>query len=226
MIYHLKLTLFCALILNAASAHAAIINGSFEEPVVPAGGFTVFVPGGSTNIPGWTVLGAEVAIGDTAFSQSGITFQAQDGQQWLDLSGFANPTIANGVTQEVTTTIGTSYALSFYVGSATDGFLFFPSTVDLSIDGGSRISFTNPTAPNDMLDWHQFTHVFTAQNATTTITFFDGDSANFLSGLDNVTLTAVPEPLTLLGAGTAVGFGAFFKQELNKKKKQKDSESA
>ena len=218
MIYHLKLTLFCALILNAASAHGAIINGSFEEPVVPACGFTTFVPGGSTNIPGWTVLGAEVSIGDTAFSQSGITFQAQDGQQWLDLSGFRNPTIANGVTQEVMTTIGTSYALSFYVGSATDGFLFFPSTVDLSIDGGSRISFTNPTAPNDMLDWHQFTHVFTPQNATTTITFFDGNtSSNFLSGLDNVTLTAVPEavpePLTILGTATALGFGALFKRK-------------
>jgi hypothetical protein len=29
--------------------------------------------------------------------------------------------------------------------------------------------------------------------------------------------TPVPEPLTLLGAGTAIGFGAFFKQELGKK---------
>ena len=37
----------------------------------------------------------------------------------------------------------------------------------------------------------------------------------------------VPEPLTILGAGTAAGFGAIFKRELNKKKKaQKDSESA
>jgi hypothetical protein len=44
----------------------------------------------------------------------------------------------------------------------------------------------------------------------------------------NQFLNGVPEPLNILGVGTAVGFGAFFKRELNKKKKkgQKDSEEA
>lgn len=45
--------------------------------------------------------------------------------------------------------------------------------------------------------------------------------------LDNVILRQIPEPLTILGASTASGFGAFFKRELNKSKKnKKDSESA
>lgn len=34
-------------------------------------------------------------------------------------------------------------------------------------------------------------------------------------------IEAVPEPLTMLGIGTACGFGSFFKRELNKKKKGK-----
>ena len=40
------------------------------------------------------------------------------------------------------------------------------STVDLSIDGGARMSFTNPTAPSDRLDWELFTVPFTATGTT------------------------------------------------------------
>lgn len=42
------------------------------------------------------------------------------------------------------------------------------------------------------------------------------------NGHNQVTATAsVPEPLTILGAATAASFGAFFKREVNKKKKGK-----
>ena len=34
-------------------------------------------------------------------------------------------------------------------------------------------------------------------------------------------IQAIPEPLTILGTATAVGFGAFFKRQINKKKKDK-----
>ncbi len=46
--------------------------------------------------------------------------------------------MTNGVTQDVATTIGQTYLLNFYVGSATDNALIFASTVDLSINGGPR----------------------------------------------------------------------------------------
>ncbi len=42
----------------------------------------------------------------------------------------------------------------------------------------------------------------------------------FVSG--SLTAKAVPEPLTILGVGTAIGFGSYFKRELSKKQnKQK-----
>lgn len=41
-----------------------------------------------------------------------------------------------------------------------------------------------------------------------------------------ITSQPVPEPLTILGVGTAVGFGTFFKRELAKKKKGKNRDSA
>lgn len=46
----------------------------------------------------------------------------------------------------------------------------------------------------------------------------------FNVGIDNIeftvsSTTAVPEPITLLGAGTALGFGTFFKRKLGQKRK-------
>ena len=118
----------------------------------------------------------------------------------IDLAGESSNDMTSGVTQSVSTTIGVAYELSFYVGSATDNQYFFASTIDLSIDGGSRMSFTNSTTPGNMLDWKKFTVAFSAQNSNTSFTFYHGSGPdNYLSGLDNVSLdvTAVPEPASI-----------------------------
>lgn len=199
---------FC-LALSAASACAGLINGSFETPLVPNGSFTNFA-GGSSAIAGWTVVGVDTAIVNTNFVQSGIQFQAHDGNQWADLAGVTSNSQSSGLSQTVATTIGASYTLGFWVGSATDGRFFFPTTVDLSINGGARTHYTNPAAPTDHLDWKQFLVVFTATSAATNITFYNGGTPNnFLNGLDDVTLTEVPEPasvaLLLAGAPCVAG---------------------
>ena len=171
-----------------------IVNGSFENPPVSAGSFLNF-NAGSTAITGWTVVGVDSALVSGSFSQSGITFNAHSGAQWIDLAGQASNSSFSGVTQDVATVVGQSYLLSFFVGSAKDNSVFFPVTIDLSINNGARESFTNPNAPNNHLDWMGFTKSFTATSATTNITFFNGGlSNNYLSALDSVSMTAVPEP--------------------------------
>ena len=87
-------SVFCAAFLSASSlAHANLLtNESFETPVVTAGSFTTFATG-SALITGWTVTGPQsthVAIVSTSFAQAGVTFQAGDGIQWLDLTGAAD----------------------------------------------------------------------------------------------------------------------------------------
>ena len=179
-----RIAVACAALLSltAAQTRAGLIaNGSFESPTVPAGGFSNFA-GGSTGITGWTVVGDGVSIVSGTFAQNGVTFQAQDGKQWLDLTGDGVNSKTDGVSQDVATTIGQSYQLSFYVGSTTDNSTFFPSTVDLSIGGATRVSFTNPTAPTNMLNWELFNVQFTATTASTNITFFNGDASNNNNG--------------------------------------------
>ncbi len=106
--------------------------------------------------------------------------------------------------QNVATIAGQDYSLSFFVGSMRNG-AFFPSTVDLRINDGTRMSFTNPATPNDHLDWMQFTTQFTATSAVTNIKFLNGSEPNnFVTALDTVSMnpvTAVPEP----GSGTLLG---------------------
>lgn len=192
MMRAIKLLVACVAVLTAAPVLAnLIVNGSFEAPTVPTGSFINY-PGGSTAITGWTVVGVDSAIVSTTFTQSGITFEAENGTQWIDLAGVTSNSMTSGVAQNISTTIGQIYQISFYVGSSTDNRIFFPATVDLSIDGGARVHHTNPNAPTNMLDWQRFTVNFTATNGTTNLTFFNGDASNnFETPLDNVSVNDI-----------------------------------
>jgi hypothetical protein len=195
--------------------HADITNGSFEDVAVPVGGFTAY-PAGSTALTGWTIVGGTSddgpAVVSTTFVQEGITFVAEDGSQWLDLTG-VNENSTEGVEQTVATTMGTSYTLSFWVGNVddtnTNGLFGKTSTVDVYIDGTLLGSFENSsTTPNTMI-WEQFTPTFTATGSSATIEFINEDPSNDnVNGLDNVALTpnasATPEPTTMILYGTGL----------------------
>jgi hypothetical protein len=203
-----------ALTLLAADAHAnLIVDGGFEVPVIPSGTVAHFVGGDS--LGGWDVVGARVSIVHTSYGEpgNGVTaFNSQEGLNSLDLTGEGNEGPTSGVQQAVATTVGETYQLSFFVWRA-DGespFYVTPATVDLSIDGGPRIGYTNSDLTSGMNDWREFTVFFTATLSTTTLAFYNGTpSPTAQAGLDNVVLTltttAVPEPAsaTFLCAGVA-----------------------
>lgn len=188
-----------------------LVNGSFEAPVVTPGFYQNF-GAGSPLITGWTVVGVDSAVVSGGFVQNGITFNAAAGSQWLDLAGVSSNSMLSGVTQTVATVAGASYTLSFYVGGTSDNSIFFPATIDLSIDGSARTSFANAAAPRNSVDWRLFTVDFVAAGATTALTLLNGSGpGNFFNGLDNVSLTAVavttpvPEPAewALIAGGLA-----------------------
>jgi hypothetical protein len=167
------------------------------------GAFTNFGTGAS--IGAWTVVGPQASIVSGSFVQNGISFIAQDGAQWLDLTGDGSNQ-SEGVQQSVATVPGQTYQLSFWVGNVNNvgGIFGTTSTVDLSINGASHGAFTNScTTCTTTQGWEQFTTSFVAAGTTTLVTFVNGDGPTDNSnGLDNVVLTGeggtgVPEPATL-----------------------------
>jgi hypothetical protein len=205
--------LFCVLVSFVPAKAGLITNGSFEAPVVPVGSFTNFASG-STLIHGWTVVGAAggVSIVNGTFAQECCVFPAEDGVQWLDLTG-DNTNSVEGVEQTIATTAGTSYTVSFWIGNTFDpsGLFGTTSTVDVRTGGlgGSLLgAFTNSSTTTGTLVWQQFTTSFTASGSSTTLDFLNADPGNDNSnGLDNISVVAnaggVPEPgtLSLLGFG-------------------------
>lgn len=209
------------LTISGARAATLLTNGSFELPVVPVGSFSSVVVG-SPLLTGWSVIGpagTSVSPVSTTFAQNGVTFAAQDGAQWLDLTGF-NQNTTEGVSQTVSTAVGNLYQLSYFVGNTTGGGIFgSSSTVNVQINGTQAFSDTNSTASPTTQNWAQFTHTFVATGTSTTLAFINGDPvSDNNNGLDNVVLLdlgpvvgAVPEPETyalMLGGLALLGFNA------------------
>jgi hypothetical protein len=209
-----------ALISGLASANL-LSNGSFEAPIVPVGGGTSFGVG-SNLITGWTVFGpagTSVTLLNTLFTQFGVSFPAQDGNQWLDLTG-VSVNQPDGVSQTVATIIGDQYQLTYFIGNTTGGGIFgTTSTVDALLNGTPTFSDTNSTVNPTTLSWSQFSHTFIATTASTTLGFRNADPINDTSnGLDNIVLLdlgpavvgvpGLPEPslLALFGIGM-IGLG-------------------
>ena len=106
-----------------------------------------------------------MALVSGARIDTGFASPAQDGKQWLDLTGTGVSTGTRGVIQTVATIAGASYSLSFWVGNVSDsrsadtpgGTFGVTSTVGLKINGTAAGSYTN-SAPGMTLAWQQFTH--------------------------------------------------------------------
>jgi hypothetical protein len=177
----------------AASATTNLIkNGGFEQPVVPTGGFKLYDTGQSFD--GWRVVGAkgDVAIVSGKYRGDGITFGAQAGAQWMDLTGYESNT-PTGIAQTVATRAGTEYHLTFWVGNVYDpgGIFGVSSTIKVYLNGARKLTAANSLHPaNHRQAWKKFTLTFRAASSHTTISFINGDPRTDNSnGLDAVSLT-------------------------------------
>lgn len=189
-----------------ASAASILNDGSFETATpgnhTPGAGEDEVLPVGSTAMAGWTVVGSS-SISWLLSGFAGIS--AEDGNDYLDLTGPGFGPTQGGVQQTVTLSAG-SYTLTFYLGSLDNN---EPDSVLASAGDQSNVVFTNSDTGAGF-HWNQEKLNFNvAADGPVTISLV-GDPADTLAsspfvGLDNVVVSPAPEPSTALLAFSAFG---------------------
>lgn len=215
------------LLVNGSFENPTVPGASSCGPYLNCLGFYNGVAG-QDNISGWQLIGkggvdldgnpipgapATIMVLNASYTEpdlaSGLTlnFHPQDGLQSVDLTGEGNQGTTNGIKQSVTTTPGLVYDLSFWLGhqySSAPGYTLGPSSLGMYIDGVFVGTYSNSLNTFEDVTWTPFSYKFTAASSSTVVAFLnDTPAGNNYVGLDNVSLTSVPEPssLILLGAG-------------------------
>lgn len=215
----MKLTIcvMAALAAITPALNAALVqNGSFETPALPPGGSqSVAVSPGGSELTGWTVTGANAWVLSEDYSDL-FTYAPQDGRNSLDLKDAG--TNRAGIKQTVGTVAGLTYELSYWVGDKYDLTWFSQdSIVDLYLDNALVQTATVSTNTSATV-WTQFKYTFVATGATEFWFQAATNSADYYTGLDNVTLTqvggsAVPEPSTIGLSGLGLVAAALWRRK-------------
>lgn len=202
--------------LTVASA-GLVLNGDFESPNL--GGTGSYYPAGSGAVSGWTVVGAG-GVNIHHVNQIGLLWPGNN-SQFLDLTG---NTGGGGLSTTIPTTAGQAYVITFDAVNGSrwnnNGAQNAPYTGDIltiQATGGSLVTFTSADLPPGTLSVPpvgnlvpvSLSYLFTAIGTSTTLTFMDVTGKDSNAGwLDNVSISAVPEPATMIaGALLLLPFG-------------------
>ena len=189
-----KLTMFVAglMVWMPPAMANLVVNGAFEGYF---GGYSVSDQG----LNGWTVVGANATDNVFVFGPTPGFGPQTDA---LDLSGFSDNS-GQGVEQTISTLAGTTYRLSFDYWTGSD---VIPSSIDVFVNGVQIVN--ELTSGLDSLP-RTYNYTFIATGATT-LKFLSGDLV-VANDIDNVSVSAIPEPETyamLLAGLGLVGFAA------------------
>ena len=196
-----------ALLLSAGTSQADFFTG-FEPPTVPAVGstaFTTYTAGTGTAVitgSGFTATSGSVDVVGAA------GYPIPSGTQALDLIGTGTGTTGGITSVSIATTLGTTYTFSFSYdinpkGSSavyTAGATFSVGTLS------GAVSYTTSSLPT--VDTYKGTFVGTGSSVEIKFNATGGKPNNGLI-IDNVSLTSVPEPasMVLLGMGAVGAMG-------------------
>jgi choice-of-anchor C domain-containing protein len=152
---------------------------------------------GATGIAGWQIEAGSVDV-------VGSLWAAANGQRSIDLSGASAGTLS----QTFDTTPGTIYEVSFQIAG---NFVGGPAIKTATASAGGVVlplSFDASNSTGANMGWQTRSFSFTAQSASTTLRFVSGTNSDAGMALDNVQVTAIPEPQTwaLWAAGLAALF--------------------
>ncbi len=196
---------------NSVQGMNLIRNGSFESSSLNPGRGFISLGTGSTAINNWTTTGPIDYIGGL--------WQASDGGRSLDL----NSSSTGGISQTFDTIVGQNYTVTFDLAAHPDRRGSINKSMRVSAAGDSEVFTFNRTGKSTLnMGWETNTWMFSATGSSTTLSFISNIGGPYGPTLDNVSVTTVPEPLTILGAGMAVAFGTGLKKTLSKINKKSD----
>ena len=186
---------------SAAASTNLVVNGSFEDISGSPGiqqlannTWNVF-----NSLPGWTtVSGAGIEV------RRNVAGVAQDGVQFVELDSHnANP---NSTMQQVLSTVsGQRYSLSFWYSPRPDTATRPTDTNNMSVfwNGTTLLPTLSGTNNTGSHIWQQYTYAVTGTGTDILRFGAFGTQDTYGGSLDNVSVTAVPEPgsLAMLLAG-------------------------
>jgi choice-of-anchor C domain-containing protein len=189
-----------------AHAQVTIVNASFEQYAKPLsnwsdpGNFDLNLDPGNTNITGWTVINGRI-------DYIGAGWQAADGVRSVDLAGSPG---SGGVSQTFATVPGFLYVIAFAMSGNPDRSFNENPLKTLRIQAAGQSAdfsydiFAEGNSVTDMR-WRPREFRFTATAATTTLEIFSTMPTSQFSGaaIDNITISAVPEPATVAATAAA-----------------------
>jgi hypothetical protein len=183
----MKTSGFCLLaaMLAGAAGHATASN------IILDPGFE----GGTANSytgamgDGWVVTAGTGAICNNSGAGCGNAGDAHTGTQmaFLDWS-----TTLNTITQTLSTVVGQTYEVSYWVADGQPNFL------QVTFGGSTLFDGTAPTSGVSPGDYVEYTFDVTATSTSTVLAFSGQRTEGGGTLLDDVSVAAVPEPATLL----------------------------
>lgn len=203
-----KIIALAALAVVSAGASAAtnlIVDGSFEQ-ITQIGVNSWGLVNQATltsdeGLHGWKVT--TTSGGATSLEvRDNVAGAAQSGKNYIELDGVENDKIS----QSLATVVGQAYNISFWfsdrtnVAGSSEGWALKAGAYTAGIPGGGF----NTSGGNQ---WQHFTGSFVATSANTVFSLWGtGTSDSYGTSIDNISVTAVPEPATmgLFAAGLAV----------------------
>ena len=182
-----------------ADPGSLLTNGSFETTTTPVSGVLTVDAGDSTTIQGWTVVtpSAYEGTGGSVDVVSNSYWNVEDGSNSIDLAGTTG--VPGGIYQDVATTEGYQYVLSYWSAVNGDESPGNVHTIDVVFDG-AVVGTTQAAGVGRPLDWVEHSITVTATSTTSRVEFDDVTSGDVNQGpaLDNVSFDAVPAaPITL-----------------------------
>jgi choice-of-anchor C domain-containing protein len=202
--HRMKCIVAALVLMLGAPAFAGIeANGGFETFVttasggsIPTGSFNfTSLNAGDTSITGWTIGAAGIDLINTLWTSHGGSYS-------IDLSNVNNGTIS----QTLTTVANQNYELRFWMAGNTGS---APTVKTMNVTFGSttinNVSFNSSGFSNSNMGWTEYVYKFTATGTSTLLQFADTSGSASGVALDDIGVSAVPEPgtaaLFVLGAG-------------------------